>query len=254
LDDTLLSRIEDAGLNASAPPQQRWMDGWLLRLSPGKARRARCVNALAAGRLPLLHKLQLAAEVFAQAQLPMVVRITCFTQPPDLDTTLADMGWQRLDETRVMVAPRLPIRPSAPESAGLRWRLLPPAEFAAAVGALRRSPLPQVAAHAQRLASSPVPYEGYALCDPDGQVLACGQLAMEHELVGLYDVFTHPDLRGRGLAHQLCERLLTLAALAGARVGYLQVESENTTARSIYKRLGFVDGYSYHYRQPPAAG
>ncbi len=46
-DATLLSRVEDAGLNASAPPQQRWIDGWLLRFSPGKAKRARCINAVA---------------------------------------------------------------------------------------------------------------------------------------------------------------------------------------------------------------
>ena len=39
----LLSRIEDAGLNASAPPQQRWIDGWLVRYCPGKAKRARCI-------------------------------------------------------------------------------------------------------------------------------------------------------------------------------------------------------------------
>jgi hypothetical protein len=39
--------VEDAGLNASAPPQQLWLDGWLVRLCPGKAKRARCVNALA---------------------------------------------------------------------------------------------------------------------------------------------------------------------------------------------------------------
>ena len=52
LPDTLLSRVEDAGINASAPPQQRWVDGWLLRFSPGKAKRARCVQAVADGRLP----------------------------------------------------------------------------------------------------------------------------------------------------------------------------------------------------------
>ena len=46
LPETLLSRIEDAGINASAPPQQRWLDGWLLRFSPGKAKRARCIQAL----------------------------------------------------------------------------------------------------------------------------------------------------------------------------------------------------------------
>ena len=32
MDEALLSRVEDAGLNASAPPQQRWLDGWLLGL------------------------------------------------------------------------------------------------------------------------------------------------------------------------------------------------------------------------------
>ena len=41
LPEALLSRVEDAGINASAPPQQRWLDGWLLRFSPGKAKRAR---------------------------------------------------------------------------------------------------------------------------------------------------------------------------------------------------------------------
>lgn len=46
IDSVGLSRIEDAGLNASAPPQQRWLDGWLLRYCPGKAKRARCINAL----------------------------------------------------------------------------------------------------------------------------------------------------------------------------------------------------------------
>ena len=40
----LLSRLEDAGINASAPPQQRWLDGWLLRFSPENVKRARCIN------------------------------------------------------------------------------------------------------------------------------------------------------------------------------------------------------------------
>ena len=53
LDAGELSRIEDAGLNASAPPQQLWLDGWLVRFSPGKAKRARCINAVAVGRMPI---------------------------------------------------------------------------------------------------------------------------------------------------------------------------------------------------------
>ena len=84
----LLSRVEDAGLNASAPPQQRWLDGWLVRFSPGKAKRARCVNAVAPGRLSLEEKLSLVEPVFRDAGLPLVVRITPFSHPEGLDKTL----------------------------------------------------------------------------------------------------------------------------------------------------------------------
>ena len=51
--DALALRAEHAGLDASAPPQQADIDGWLIRLSPGKAKRSRCINALRAGTLPL---------------------------------------------------------------------------------------------------------------------------------------------------------------------------------------------------------
>lgn len=248
----LLSRVEDAGLNASAPPQQRWLDGWLVRYSPGKAKRARCINALAVGRLPREDKLRQAQAVLAEAGLPAVVRITPFTQPADLDAWLAGRGWTVLDDTRVMVCSRLrPGEPAAPP-AGTCWEPLDAAAYAQAVGDLRGSPPEQQLAHAHRLAASPVPYRGYALrCVDDGTVLACGQYAREASLVGLYDVHTHPQARGQGLATTLCKRLLSLAISEGAAVAYLQVDAANVSARRVYARLGFADGYAYHYRLAP---
>lgn len=252
-DEALLSRVEDAGLNASAPPQQLWMDGWLVRFSPGKAKRARCINAVAAGRLPLAHKLSLAEQVYRDAGLPMVVRITPFSQPPSLDTELAARGYATLDDTRVMVCPVLPEAAPTALPPGLQWTALPAGPFAEAVGALRGSPPAQREAQAERLRHSPVPYHGFAIVsEGDGRVVACGQFAREADLVGLYDVFTDPAERGRGLASLLCRRLLSLAAAAGARTGYLQVEADNAPARAIYHRLGFADGYAYHYREAPA--
>ena len=102
-DPTLLSRIEDAGLNASAPPQQRWMDGWLVRFSDGKAKRARCINAVASGRMPVEEKLAVCSALFTELRLPLFVRITPFSQPADIDRKLADVGMTRVDDTRVMV-------------------------------------------------------------------------------------------------------------------------------------------------------
>lgn len=250
----LVSRIEDAGLNASAPPQQRWLDGWLLRLSPGKAKRARCINAVAEGRLPLAERLDLAAAAYREAGLPMFVRITPFTRPADLDAVLALGGYHAVDDTRVMVAPDGAARP-VPVPAGLRLERLGAADFAEVVGLLRGSAPAQRLAHAERLALSPVPYEGWVLRrQADGAVAACGQFAREADLVGLYDVFTAPAHRGHGLAHCLCSQLLARAYALGARVAYLQTEGDNVAARAVYRRLGFADAFAYHYRTPdPAA-
>jgi GNAT superfamily N-acetyltransferase len=244
----VLSRVEDASLNASAPPQQRWLDGWLVRSSPGKAKRARCINAVAAGRWPLADKLRWAAGVYRDAGLPMIVRITPFTLPATLDAELAALGSAVIDDTRVMVGSQWPAAPvRAP--VGSHWKALDPEAFAAAVGALRGSSRVEQQAHADRLRCSPVPYRALALCsDADGALLACGQRAGEGEFVGLYDVFTRPDARGRGLASALCRQLLFDAAAAGAHLAYLQVEGDNHPARTVYHRLGFADAYGYRYR------
>jgi len=249
-----MSRVEEAGLNASAPPQQRLLDGWLVRYLPGKARRARCINAVAMGRLPLKDKLAMAAEVYREADLPMIFRLSRFTQPASLDAELGTRGYVVVDSTRVMVVTRLPVAPAAPLPAGCRWVALNGAAFADAVGALRGSPHAHCQSHALRLQHSPVPYQGYAIQrDTDGTVLACGQFAREADLVGLYDVMTLESARGQGLAGRLCERMLSIAALQGGRTGYLQVDSENEPALTVYRRLGFADAYRYHYREAPAA-
>jgi GNAT superfamily N-acetyltransferase len=152
-----------------------------------------------------------------------------------------------------MVCSQLPdAAPSLPS--GCRWQTLVAGAMAEAVGALRGSPPSQRLAHAQRLAMSPVPYNGLAVVrEADGATLACGQFAREAELAGIYDVFTDERARNQGLARALCQRLLSLAAKQGATVGYLQVEADNTPARRLYTSLGFADGYAYHYRVAPGA-
>ena len=254
-DARLLSRIEDAGLNASAPPQQRVLGGWILRLSPGKAKRARCVNALAVGRLPLDELLTRAEAVFTQVRLPFIVRITPFTQPPTLDAVLAARGFVAFDDTRVMVREDLSAVDEASAPHGCVFQTPGHGAFAEAVGALRGSPLAQRQAHAERLRASPARYVG-VLLKRGNEVVACGQMALEDDLVGLYDIHTAPASRRRGFAFAICEHLLHRAHELGARVAYLQVDADNESARQLYAQLEFADGYAYHYRgrQPPAAG
>jgi GNAT superfamily N-acetyltransferase len=251
-DADLLRRVEDAGLNASAPPQQRWIDGWIVRFNPGKAKRARCINAVAAGVRSWERKLDECAEVYRHAGLPMLVRVTPFTQPPELDQCLERRGWHSIDDTRVMVCPALDEGPVASTPAGMTVAVESPADFARTIGTLRGSSLAQVDAHAARLAASPVPHVGWVL-RRDGEAVACAQAAQEGDLVGLYDVFVAPRARGAGLARWMCEGLLKEARTRGAKAAYLQVDADNAPARTVYRALRFADAYWYSYRSEKAS-
>jgi len=201
---------------------------------------------VAEGRLPLHERLAECERVLADAGLPLIVRVTPFSRPDGLDDWLAAQGLHRIDDTRTMVAPRLPAEaPALP--ADCRLQAADAAIYAEAVGALRGSSAAQRAAHAQRVALSPVPYRGWLLLRGD-EVCACAQFALEGAAVGLYDVFTAPASRGRGLSTALCATLLAQARAQGASVAYLQVDAANESARRVYRRLGFTDAYAYHYR------
>ena len=248
----LMSRIEDAGLNASAPTQQRWLDGWLVRLSPGKAKRARCINAVASGVLSLPEKLAQCQVLYRSAGLRMLFRITPFSQPPGLDAWLAQRGYQRFEDTGVMICPTLSAGSSTHWPEGLQVEVVSLEAYAYIVGEFRQTSAEACAAHADRLRHSPVPYTAAIVRDGEGHVVAGGQYALEAERVGLYDVFTVPRARGRGLSRRLCAHLLAQAHAQGARVAYLQVDVGNLAAHAVYRRLGFSEAYHYHYRALPS--
>ena len=255
-DPTLLSRIEDAGINASAPREQVWIDGWLVRFSPGKAKRARCIQAVAAGRMSVETKLERCLALYARVGLRPYVRVTPFSQPEGLDARLAGLGMERIDDTRVMVATLESgsgAFADARDATGVRLEPCDSDSFAEWVGVQRGSSAAERKAHAERLRASPVDYRATLLIDSSGNPVAGGQAAIEADLVGLYDVFTAESARGRGLARTLCVQMLRSAASEGVRTAYLQVEASNVPARRIYQGLGFADAYAYHYRSPPVA-
>jgi GNAT superfamily N-acetyltransferase len=241
--DALALRAELAGLDASAPPQQADIDGWLIRLSPGKAKRSRCINALQEGTLPLDDLLARCQQAYDAAGLPLAIRVTPWSQPADLDARLAAKGWGVFDAADVMVLDHL-----LPEPASAALQALDAPAYAVTVGALRGSSATAIAAHAERIANAPVPYQGFALNDADGTLLACGQMVVDGDIVGLYDIFSAVPRQGH--AERLCRALLALAHDQGAAQAYLQVGSDNTVAQRLYARLGFVFAYRYHYRSP----
>ena len=253
-DVALLARVEEAGINASAPREQRWVDGWLVRLSPGKAKRARCIQPVAPGRLAIDDKLALCLPLFRAAGLRPYVRITPFAEPLGLDDALAHRGMHSIDETRVMVLPTIASDDDAGERPELRIEPADASQFADWIGQARGSSASERLAHAERIGRPAVPHRAVFGRDTEGRIVAAGQVVVEGSVAGLYDVFTAEAARGRGHGARICRNLLALGRREGATVGYLQVDAGNDVARRLYRRLGFADAYSYHYRTPPDRG
>ena len=265
IDGAVLLRIEEAGINASAPREQLFIDGWLVRFAAGKAKRGRCVQAVAPGLLGVDQRIVRCLQIFADAGLPPIFRITPFSQPTGLDALLADQGMERLDETVVMVTRAAGVLaaaaagPTRDSPSNIRFEAAPDtAAFAEWIGAARNSSPIERLVHAERLQQSPVrqhPYFAFAsdISDLENRSpLAAGLVAVEGRLAGLYDVHTLAAARQRGLATRLCRHLTSAAMALGADTVYLQVAADNTPARSLYQSIGFVEAYRYHYRVQPA--
>lgn len=84
---------------------------------------------------------------------------------------------------------------------------------------------------------------------PDAAVGRAALVSVGKEtLVVLNMIAVDPAHRRRGLGRALSGTLLALAAVQGATRALLEVESENTPARTLYRDLGFRRIGGYHYR------
>jgi GNAT superfamily N-acetyltransferase len=244
------ARVEEAGLNALQTPRQLFYDGWLLRLSPGKAKRARSVNAHFGSTLPLAAKIAHCETVYAKHKLPALFRITPFVRPPDLETALAERGYASFEQTLVLATP-LAAPPAVPGlAAGITLTDVDASGFIDAVGDLRGSPSAQRDAQRERLVQSPLAKRMIAL-RAGGDVVCAAQVAIDGDLAGIFDVVTAPAARAKGYATLACAALLAWAREQGARAAYLQVSADNAPAIAVYGKFGFATSYTYHYRGRP---
>jgi GNAT superfamily N-acetyltransferase len=244
-----LRRIEEAGLNSLQTQRQLFYDGWLLRVSPGKAKRARSVNAHFGSTLPLAQKIPYCERVYAERGLPVLFRITPFLHPPRLEAELEARGYETFEKTQVQLT-RLEYPPETRSVPDIEFLSPSPAAFAEAVGDLQETTPSQRAAFLERLTHTPLTTRTM-IAVMGGRPVGTGTVILEDGMAGVYTMNTAPDMRARGIATGILATLLRWAWEHGATHAYLQVSADNLRAVSVYRRFGFVDAYTYHYRGRP---
>ncbi len=238
-------RIEELGLNSSAPPGQLLYDGWLVRLANGQAKRARSVNAVYPSSVALEEKIAYCEGLYRRAGLPTIFRMTPFSHPATLDADLEQRGYRRFEPTAVELAAIDPARLGGPGAEPVSVE-----DAAEAVGLMRGSPPAHREAHRVRLAGIPLERRAVAIRE-GGRVVAAGVTIVEDGCAGLFDIITDEAVRRRGHARTIVVGLLRVALELGARHAYLQVKSDNEPARRLYRQFGFEERYEYWYRVRP---
>lgn len=218
-------------------------DGWVLRFSDGYTKRANSVNPHFGSSLPLGEKIAHCEAVYRERGLPTIFRLTPFSQPEELDDTLAALGYETLDPTLVMTA----AFDSAPNPETAFALQVSANEWFAAFETLRGLTASEREPHRRIIEAS----QGecyFSAITKSGEASACGLGVLVDDAIGLFDLYTAETRRGLGLGSSIVDSILCWAYQRGARTGFLQVHSLNAPARRLYERFGFDVAYPYWYR------
>jgi N-acetylglutamate synthase len=246
--------IERLAANAWPAANVQLLDGWLLRHTPGIARR-RSNSALPpsgealAGRGEILNEVE---RFYADRGQPAVVQVSPAELHGRLDRRLAARGYRRQAPTVVLATPidRVPSAPPADPGLAVSVAGTATPGWLAAWAAIEGRP----DAAATRLVLARIgPPAGFLAATRDGEVVGVGLVVVERGWAGLFCMATRPEDRRRGVASAVARRAAGWAAGRGARQLYLQVEEDNQPALRLYGRLGFRPSHRYHYRVTPAA-
>jgi ribosomal protein S18 acetylase RimI-like enzyme len=237
--------LEQAAFSAWPALEEHDRAGWRLRFANGYTKRANSANAI--GPAVDLTPSQIDdVEAFYRARgARAVFRLASFSTDQAGDDALADRGYRFADMSLVMTK-RLDA--AGPAEA---CELLPDAKTWLHTTAAVSDESGAGLGHHLQILSAIKGACAFAVLRRDGRPVCRGLAVADGDHVGLFDIETHPDSRGTGLATRLCEGLMAWGARQGATTAYLQVVTANTDAIGLYERLGFRRRYHYWYRLQP---
>ena len=249
-DARLAHRIEEASMNAWPAMQQILFDGWVLRFSKGFTKRSNSiVPVYPAYRTEtdelLLEKIRYCENLYAREQLQTVFRMTSIAhkQSDRLDALLAARGYTERERCNVLTCELKPY-PVADVTLVTLEQWLTVYCHLTGIG--------EPASSLHQLILSAIAGDcAFVVIRDEDEPVACGLGVLEHDLLGLFDIYTHPEKRRAGLGRQIVTGLLGWGQQRGASQAYLQVVTENTAAHRLYAKLGFVQSHDYWYRVAP---
>lgn len=240
----MIQQIEELSMNAWPALQVVLYDGWVLRFADGYTRRSNSVNPLYPSRLDVEEKVRSCERLYRSKGLRATYKMTPASLPHDLDDLLDQKGYVVDAPTSVQT-----LDLSDLEAPTCNAKLETTLTEVWLSGQCRLSKIDdRKRLIAGQMLKNIVPTACYASIDVDGRAVACGLGVLEGEFLGLFDIVTGEEHRGRGYGKQIMLNLLSWGKRSGARTAHLGVMLNNPPALHLYEKLGFREVYQYWYR------
>jgi N-acetylglutamate synthase len=245
-------RAEEAAINGFPPLRQVVLGDWLLRLSGGGRRTANSATPL---RLPRgdLDEVIANGEHLYRAQGQAVIFRLPSILPRSIDRAFAARGYTAEGESCIIEGPLDPIAAMAPSSGAEQVTLYPaptPGWFAA-MAKLQGQAADFHIFYKQIVGSIVLP-AAFALLAVDGEPAALAYAVIHRGLLCYESVVTDARQRRKGYSRRVLAALAAWGKRNGATVAGLQVEADNTPARTLYHAIGMTtELHRYHYRRAP---
>lgn len=234
---TTLERVAAAGWPAV---ETATLGRWLLRASGGFTGRANSVLAIGDPGVPFDEAARRVRAWYAERDLPARAAVV---SPSAEDDAFAVRGWEASTAVLVQssdvdgVSARLP-----QDSTGVAVHDAPSEAWLA-----RYTARGEVTETGRRVLTGGG-VVGFA--QAGDEPAAIGRGVVTGDWLGLSAVEVAPTARRRGLGTAVTAALLRWGAARGATRVYLQVQTDNASARALYAALGFRTHHRYRYRTP----
>lgn len=248
-DLTQVRRLEAVSFR-SFPSTSTHYDGtWAIRLTAGHpAKRLNSVNPLDPSDHSYIDaRLELAKRKFDSFGRPLVFRQSPLA-PRELETILDDRGWERFDESIVMM---LDLSSADLQDAIDHVPMKDTGYWVDSFLQLSEAEM-QTKPGLFEVISSIEPNCGLFVKNVNDQHVAAVRCVHENDLAGVFDLVTGSAFHRQGHAKGLLASALKWAKQSGAKNAWLQVVAENSAAIALYEGFGFEEVYRYSYRKAPA--
>ena len=229
-----ISALEEEFYRSCLSRRRESYEGWELRFDDCEDRRCNHIRPVAPSFLSAEEKLMLCEMCYRTEGKACRFRLTDLDGA--LDAVLTACGYREEARGECLILRNVPVLsyPAGIEINDLaRWK----EAFRSVTGEEKLRPLRRIEGRSTFL----------SVCE-EGRPVAVGMVTVEGASAWIGDLRVRADRRGMGYGKKLTAGLLAACGKAGAARVCVQVASEDTAARSLFRLFGFGKAYGYAYK------